>query len=58
MKSPLTVMVVVFSALAAESPMRDLSTQAVPFARSFVPWVRHGCLITCPTRYPKPFLWR
>ena len=35
-------------ALATEQPVRELSTQAIPFARSIVPLFRHGYLVLFP----------
>jgi hypothetical protein len=34
--------------LATEQPLRELSTQAIPFYRSQVPLFRHGYLILFP----------
>ena len=48
MKSLLSGIVIVFSVCAAEAPVRELTTQAVPFARSVIEVFRHGYLITFP----------
>jgi len=48
LKSGLIAIVTVFSAYAAEAPVRELTTQAVPFANSRIEVFRHGYLITFP----------
>src|ERR1700730_4179684 len=48
MKSLLVGLTIVCSVWAADSPVRELTTQAVPFPNSIVPVFRHGYLITFP----------
>jgi hypothetical protein len=50
MKILLVSVLITLSGLAAEpqQPFRELSTQAVPFPRSPIPFLRHRCLITFP----------
>ena len=52
MKTLLVVVMCVLPGFGAERPVRELSTQALPFAKSQVPWFRHGYLITFPAGPP------
>jgi hypothetical protein len=51
-KTLLAGVMCVVSGLSADQPVRELSTQAVPFAKSQVPWFRHGYLILFPPGGP------
>jgi hypothetical protein len=48
MKAFLISVLCVSYGFGAEQPVRELSTQAVPFAKSLAPWFRHGYLIVFP----------